>query len=60
MLRIIAVMLIVCGIYIGMQYKEPLTDWLGQDTLDNAEQRAADLLSQGGDLIVEQLEEIKE
>lgn len=60
MLRIIALGLLILGIYIGMQYKEPLTDWLGQDTLDNVGERAGDLLSQGGERLVEQLEEMKE
>ncbi|WP_256612240.1 hypothetical protein [Vibrio ostreae] len=54
------IILIVTGIYIGMQYKDTLIDWLGQDSLDNIEDLATEMVSQSGDAIVDKLKEMKE
>ncbi|MCG6212870.1 hypothetical protein K6U56_12970 [Vibrio furnissii] len=56
MLRLIPLLLIVVGVYIGVQYKDTITDWLGQDTLDQIEQAVSD----GTDRVKDKLEELKE
>lgn len=60
MLRLMPIILIVTGIYIGMQYKDTLIDWLDQDSLDNIEDLATEMVSQSGDVIVDKLKEMKE
>lgn len=60
MLRLMPIILIVTGIYIGMQYKDTLCDWLDQDSLDNIEDLATEMVSQSGDVIVDKLKEMKE
>ncbi|XAW89664.1 hypothetical protein ABDK09_08190 [Vibrio sp. CDRSL-10 TSBA] len=54
------IILIVTGIYIGMQYKDTLSDWLDQDSLDNIEDLATKMVSQSEDVIVDKLKEMKE
>ncbi|MCG6215005.1 hypothetical protein [Vibrio furnissii] len=56
MLRLIPLLLIVVGVYIGVQYKDTITDWLGQDALDQIEQAVSD----GSDRVKDKLEELKE
>lgn len=60
MLRLMPIILIVTGIYIWMQYKDTLSDWLDQDSLDNIEDLATEMVSQSGDVIVDKLKEMKE
>lgn len=60
MLRLMPIILIVTGIYIGMQYKDTLSDWLDQDSLDNIEDLATEMVSQSGNVIVDKLKEMKE
>lgn len=55
MLRIIPLLLIVIGIYIGVQYKDSITDLLGQDSIDNIE----NAVDKGADAAKDKLEELK-
>ena len=55
MIRIISLLLVVSGIYIGMQYKEPILELLGQDSLDHVE----DVLKNGKEAIIDKLEQVQ-
>lgn len=56
MLRLISLVLLIIGIYIGAQYKDIIVDWIGQDSLDHIEQTIHD----STDVVKEKLEELKE
>lgn len=55
MLRIISLLLIVTGIYIGINYKEPILEFLGQDSLDYVD----DVLDDGKEILVNKIDEVQ-
>ena len=55
MLRLISLLLIVIGIYIGIQYKEPLLNLLGQDSLNQVE----DVINDGKDVLIDKIEQLQ-
>jgi len=55
MLRLISLLLVATGIYIGIQYKEPILELIGQDSLDHVR----DTLKNGKEALVDKIEEMQ-
>ncbi|WP_165312597.1 hypothetical protein [Vibrio ziniensis] len=55
MLRLIALFLVIAGIYIGVQYRDEILDLFGQSSFDQVE----DAIKDGKDAVADKLQSLK-
>ncbi|WPC74314.1 hypothetical protein [Vibrio porteresiae] len=59
MFKYIALILIVIGIYIGVQYKDEITGVVGNDRMESIQEQVNDTIENGKQALSDKIDEIK-